>query len=136
MPTLFADGYPLLVIGQASLDDFNEKWVAQGHTPVPMNRFRPNLVIHDIGPYEEDYAQSIQLGNAVLHPIKPCSRCALPAVDQQTGEVGPSPLDVLQTFRVNPKLDGGISFGMNCIVGAGEGEILRVGQAVELDLAF
>jgi hypothetical protein len=72
----------------------------------------------------------------VLKPVKPCPRCPIPSVDQATGEVGPDPLDILQTYRVNPKVDGGITFGMNAVLQAGEGCVIKVGQSVELALAF
>ena len=135
-PTLFADGYPMLVISEASLQDLNEKLRAQGRAALPMNRFRPNLVIDGIEAFEEDYAESITIGAAKLKPVKPCPRCPIPSVDQATGVVGPDPLDILQTYRANPKLDGAITFGMNAIVLEGEGQILRVGQEVDVKLAF
>jgi len=135
-PTLFADGYPMLIISEASLADVNEKLTAQGRDALPMNRFRPNIVVNGIGAFEEDYLESLQIGSATLKPVKPCPRCAIPSIDQATGESGPNPLDILQTYRANDKLDGGIAFGMNTIVLEGEGEIIRVGQDVETALAF
>jgi uncharacterized protein len=135
-PTLFADGYPVLVISQASLSDLNEKLVAQGRSALPMNRFRPNLVIDGIGAFEEDYAAALTTGNATLKPVKPCPRCPIPSIDQATGIIGPDPLDILQSYRANPKVDGRITFGMNAIVLNGDGELLRVGQEVGVALAF
>jgi hypothetical protein len=101
-----------------------------------MNRFRPNIVIDGTDPFEEDFADTLTCGDAVLKPVKPCPRCPIPSVDQATGEVGPDPLDILQTYRVNPKVDGGITFGMNAVLQAGEGCVIKVGQSVELALAF
>ena len=135
-PTLFSDGYPVLVISQASLADLNEKLLAQGRAALPMNRFRPSLVIDGVGAFEEDYAASLALGNATLKPVKPCARCPIPSIDQATGTIGPDPLDILQGYRANPKLDGGITFGMNAILLNGDGELLRVGQEVDVQLAF
>jgi len=135
-PTLFSDGYPVLVISEASLEDLNEKLQAQGRVPLPMNRFRPNIVVSGIGAFEEDYAEALRIGAANLKPVKPCPRCSIPSIDQATGEIGPDPLDVLRTYRANPKVDGGITFGMNAILLDGEGEVLRIGQQVEVDLAF
>ena len=135
-PTLFSDGYPVLVISQASLADLNEKLVAQGRDALPMNRFRPSLVIDGVGAFEEDYAASLAIGNATLKPVKPCARCPIPSIDQATGTIGPDPLDILQSYRANPKLDGGITFGMNAILLNGDGELLRVGQEVDVQLAF
>ena len=135
-PTLFADGYPVLVIGSASLADLNEKLAAAGREQLPMNRFRPNLVIDGIDAFEEDYADQFALGDAHLKPVKPCPRCPIPSVDQSTGVPGPDPLDILGTYRAKPALDGAICFGMNCIVTAGDGQRLHVGQAVTMTLAF
>jgi uncharacterized protein YcbX len=135
-PTLFADGYPLLVIGAASLDDLNDKLRAAGRPALPMNRFRPNLVIDGLGAFDEDYVDTFALGAALLKPVKPCPRCPIPSIDQATGEPGADPLDILQAYRRNPRLDGAVCFGMNCIVAAGAGERLFVGQPVESTLAF
>jgi hypothetical protein len=135
-PTLFGDGYPMLVISQASLNDLNDKLTAQGRAALPMTRFRPNIVIDGIGAYEEDFAASITAGEAVIKPVKPCPRCSIPSVDQVTGEVGPSPLDILQTYRADPKIGGGLAFGMNTILLKGENAVLRVGQEAAVELAF
>ncbi|HJV75492.1 MAG TPA: MOSC N-terminal beta barrel domain-containing protein [Noviherbaspirillum sp.] len=135
-PTLFSDGYPVLVISDASLTDLNNRLKAQGREVLPMSRFRPNVVINGVEAFEEDYAESIAIGNARLKPVKPCARCPVPSIDQITGEFGPDPLDILRTYRANPKLDGGITFGMNAIVLEGDGQVLRVGQDVDMQLAF
>jgi uncharacterized protein YcbX len=135
-PTLFADGYPMLVISEASLADLNHKLQAQGRATLPMDRFRPNIVINGIEAFEEDYAESLKINGAILKPVKPCPRCPMPSVDQATGEFGPDPLDILQTYRADPKVDGGITFGMNTILIEGEGKVLRAGQEVEVKLAF
>ncbi|RZI43510.1 MOSC domain-containing protein [Herbaspirillum sp. HC18] len=135
-PTLFSDGFPMLVISEASLADLNGKLKAQGRAALPMNRFRPNIVIGGIEAFEEDYVESFQAGSAKLKPVKPCARCPMPSIDQSTGEFGPNPLDILQTYRANPKLDGAITFGMNAILLEGEGQVVRVGQEVDVSLAF
>lgn len=136
VPTLFSDGFPMLVIGAGSLADLNEKLIAQGRVALPMNRFRPNLVFGDLAAYEEDFAESYKLGDATLKPVKPCPRCPIPSIDQATGEIGPDPLDILRTYRVNPKVDDGITFGMNAILLSGAGQLVRVGQQVDVNLAF
>ncbi|XLZ68156.1 MOSC N-terminal beta barrel domain-containing protein [Massilia sp. SR12] len=135
-PTLFSDGYPILVTGTGSLQDLNDKLAAQGRAPLPMNRFRPNLVIGDLEAFEEDYAAELRIGEAVLHPCKPCSRCPMPSVDQATGEFGPDPLDILQSYRAKPEVDGGICFGMNAVVTTGDGLKLSVGDQIEVTLSF
>lgn len=136
VPTLFADGYPMLVISEASLADLNSKLQAQGRQPLPMNRFRPNIVVNGIEAFEEDVTESFRIGDAVLKPVKPCPRCPMPAVDQATGEFGLNPVDILQTYRANPRVDGRITFGMNAILLEGEGRVLRVGQEVNVSIAF
>lgn len=135
-PTLFSDGFPMLVISAASLDDLNRKLTAQGRNALPMNRFRPNIVINGVDAFEEDFAATFGIGSAVLKPVKPCPRCPIPSIDQTTGTIGPDPLDILQTYRANPKVDGGITFGMNAILLEGEGQVLRIGQDVDIALAF
>ena len=126
----------MLVIGIGSLNDLNEKLLAQGRSALPMNRFRPNLVFSDIPPFEEDFANEYKIGDASLKPVKPSPRCPIPSIDQASGEFGPDPLDILQTYRTNPKLDGRITFGMNTILLSGEGQVIRVGQNVEVELDF
>lgn len=134
--TLFSDGYPILVIGQASLDDLNDKLRGAGRAALPMNRFRPNLVIGELDAFEEDYAESFQLGDALLKPVKPCPRCPMPSIDQATGEFGPDPLDILQSYRVKPEVEGGICFGMNSILLTGDGQRVRLGQEIVVTLSF
>jgi uncharacterized protein YcbX len=135
-PTLFSDGFPILLAGSASLADLNEKLVAAGREPLPMNRFRPNMVIDGIEAFEEDYADTFALGEALLKPVKPCSRCSIPSVDQASGVSGPDPLDILRTYRTKPAMDDAICFGMNSIVTAGDGQRVYVGQPVSMTLAF
>ena len=100
------------------------------------------IVIDGVEAFEEDYAASLSIERAApletigLAPVKPCPRCPIPAVDQSTGEVGPNPVDVLQSYRTNPLVDGGISFGMNTIVIHGAGQYLALGDTVQLHLAF
>lgn len=135
-PTRFADGYPLLLIGAASLADINEKLLATGRQALPMNRFRPNLVVDGIGAFEEDYCESLRFGDAEIRPVKPCPRCPIPSIDQATGVPGPDPLDILQSYRRKPHLDDAVCVGMNCIVTSGAGQRLKVGQQVDVTLAF
>jgi uncharacterized protein YcbX len=135
-PTRFADGYPVLVIGAASLADLNGKLAAAGRPALPMDRFRPNLVIDGLEAFEEDYVEQFTLGAARLKPVKPCPRCPIPSIDQATGVPGPDPLDILQAYRRKPQLDDAVCFGLNCIVTGGEGAILVRGMDVEAMLAF
>ncbi|MES2739472.1 MAG: MOSC N-terminal beta barrel domain-containing protein [Pseudomonadota bacterium] len=135
-PTLFSDGFPLLVLSRASLADLNHKLLAAGRAALPMNRFRPNLVLDGIDAFEEDYSASFQLGATVLKPVKSCPRCPMPSIDQASGQFGPDPLDILQGYRRKAELDDAICFGMNSIVMQGGEERVRVGQEVTIELAF
>ncbi len=135
-PTRFADGYPVLVIGAASLDDLNGRLAAAGRAALPMDRFRPNLVIDGLAAFEEDYVEQFTLGALALRPVKPCPRCPIPAIDQATGIAGADPLDILQGYRGKAQLDGAVCFGMNCIVTAGAGERIHVGQQAGAALLF
>lgn len=92
----FHDDSPLLIISQASLDELNRR----SPTLIPMNRFRPNLVIANAKPFEEDLWQRIAIGDTVLRAVKQCERCVITTVDQAEGIFkGPEPLKTLATFR-------------------------------------
>lgn len=103
-----ADGYPFLIIGQASLDDLNKRL----KEPIPMNRFRPNFVFTGGMPYEEDSWKNFRVGKNRFVGVKPCGRCVLPNVDQQTGTKGLEPLATLATYR---KTGSKILFGQNLV---------------------
>jgi uncharacterized protein YcbX len=132
----FSDGYPILLIGQSSLDDLNGKLTQAGRAALPMNRFRPNMVVAGIDAFEEDFVAEFSADEIKLRPVKPCARCPIPSVDQATGIPGPDPLDILQTYRANARMDGAVTLGMNVIVKEGFGRILRVGQELNAELAF
>lgn len=104
----FADGYPFLLISEASLDDINSRLTS----PVPMNRFRPNLVIRGCKSFEEDSWSEIRIGEIHFKIAKPCSRCIVTTIDQNTGIKGTEPLQMLATYR---KQEKGIMFGQNII---------------------
>jgi len=132
----FSDGYPILLIGQSSLDDLNGKLTTAGRAALPMNRFRPNVVVEGIDAFEEDFVSAFCDDIVSLRPVKPCARCPIPSVDQATGIPGPDPLDILQTYRANARMDGAVTLGMNVIVQEGIGHVLRVGQELNAELAF
>lgn len=125
--TRFSDGYALLALSDASLADLNSRLPQ----PLPMERFRPSLVLDGLPPYGEDELVDFWVGDAVhLRVVKPCTRCVVTTTDQRTGAVaGDEPLRTLRTYRWNAQLRG-ITFGQNVIVIAGGGAVLEVGQAV------
>lgn len=122
----FADGFALLAISLASLADLNAR-LAQ---PLPMNRFRPNLVLDGLEPYAEDEIGDFGTDRVRLRAVKPCTRCRITATDQLSGEVqGEEPLRTLKTYRWDPRLRG-VRFGQNVIVLDGAGAELRRGQSL------
>lgn len=120
----FADGYPALVVSQASLDALNARLAR----PLPVNRFRPNLVVSGTRPFEEDGWRRFRIGEVPFEAVKPCARCQVPAIDQDTAEPGKEPLRTLATFR---KRGSSVLFGMNA-VHRGEGAI-RIGDVVTVE---
>lgn len=122
VPLAFPDGYPILICNLASLDDLNERLPEA----LPMERFRPNLVLAGLPPFAEDRIASIQIGPILLTLVKPCARCTIPSTDQRTGIRGFDPLPVLRTFRFDRKLLG-VTFGENAVVTRGAGETLERG---------
>lgn len=128
----FADGYAYLVITEASLAELNARLAAKGHPALPMNRFRPSLVIAGSEPFAEDRWKRIRIGDAVLQAAKPCGRCQVTTTDQATGEVrGPEPLATLATYRDSREF--GVMFGMNFVT-ARTGKI-GVGDTVAVETA-
>ncbi|MGE0355523.1 MAG: MOSC domain-containing protein [Burkholderiales bacterium] len=122
-PVSFADGYAFLVVSEASLADLNARLAR----PVPIDRFRANIVVGGVTPFAEDGWRDFSVGGARLRMAKPCGRCQVTTTDQSTGEVtGPEPLATLGAWR--PSEEFGARFGMNAVT-LEPGEI-RVGDAV------
>jgi uncharacterized protein YcbX len=115
-PVGYADSTPLHLTSLSSLDDLNARILERGADPVPMARFRPNIVVAGWAtPFTEDGARTIRVGGAVLRYVKPDVRCQVTMVDQDRGEKdGPEPLRTLATFRRDP--DGGVMFGVKLAV--------------------
>jgi uncharacterized protein YcbX len=113
--TSFADAYPFMMIGQASLDDLNKRLVE----PLPMNRFRPNIVFTGGDPYEEDLYGHITMGEINFYGVKLCARCVLTTVNQANAKKGKEPLKTLASYRFK---NNKILFGQN-LVHEGLGEI-------------
>ena len=121
----FADGYPYLLIGQASLDDLNQRLPQ----PVEMGRFRPNIVVRGSSPYDEDAWQQFRIGGMNFYGVKPCARCVLTTIDPSTGQKGREPLYTLAQYR---QWKHKILFGQNVLTDANTSGLLRVGQPVEI----
>jgi uncharacterized protein YcbX len=112
--TSFADGFPLLLIGQSSLDDLNKKLAS----PLPMDRFRPNIVFTGGEPYQEDNMEHFQIAGISFFGVKPCARCVITTVDQLTANKGKEPLRTLNGYRSR---NNKIYFGQNLLFdGAGK----------------
>ena len=126
----FADGYAYLLTSEASLADLNNRLAAKKHEALPMNRFRPNLVVAGAEAFAEDRWKKLHIGQVTLAVVKPCGRCQVPSTDQATGEVkGPEPLATLATYRDSKEF--GVTFGMNLVtekVG-----LLRVGDEIRVE---
>lgn len=119
----FSDGFPYLVIGEESLVDLNGRI---GGMPLPMNRFRPNLVVCGGAPYAEDVWRMLRADGIEFRIVKPCTRCRITTTDQATAEVGVEPLRTLAGYRRDPRFTAPL-FGQNVILLAGAGRRLRVG---------
>ena len=127
----FSDGFPLLVVSQASLAELNQRLAAGGHAPVTMERFRPNLVLDGLQAHDEDRVDEITFdtdeGPVRLRLVKPCARCSIPDVDPQTAAVGHAVADTLQRYRADTRVGGGVTFGMNAVIVEGVDRVLRTG---------
>ena len=129
--TAFADAYPLLVLSEASLADLNQRL----ESPLPLNRFRPNVVLSGIEAYDEDHIDELAVAGVTMKLLKPCTRCVITTTDQETGERGVEPLATLASYRMNDTF-GGVTFGVNAIISAGAGEVIRAGAAARYSLRF
>ncbi|WP_192821535.1 MOSC domain-containing protein [Rufibacter sp. LB8] len=123
----FSDGYPFLIIGQESLNDLNSRL----EEPLPMNRFRPNFVFTGGAPYDEEHWKTFKIGNVLFYGTKPCGRCNVTTIDQDTAQASQEPLTTLSTYR---KQEGKVMFGMN-LIGLSTGEISLGDKIVVMEAA-
>lgn len=121
----FADGYPFLIIGQASLDDLNSRL----ENPLPMNRFRPNFVFTGGNPYEEDDWKKFKIGEVKFRAVKQCGRCVITTTNQDTAERAHEPLLTLSKYR---KINDKVMFGMNVVCGSTG--IIKIGDQIRKSL--
>lgn len=159
LPSLnqFSDGFAVLVASTASLDELNARLQTKGEAAVDMRRFRANVVL---GNSDASSSQAIQstplnahdedrIGTLTIHtqgdthdetaqlkPVKPCPRCPIPNIDPDSAQSHPAVSETLQTYRQDPRVNGALTFGMNCAPVSGVGQMLRVGQRVSADWAF
>ena len=121
--TAFSDGFPLLLISQASLDDLNQRL----SIPIKMNRFRPNIIVEGCEPFAEDSWKKIRIGEVTYRIVKPCSRCVIPNINIETAEREDEPTKTLNRYR---KRENKIFFGQNVI--ANETGLIDVGMTVKV----
>jgi uncharacterized protein YcbX len=119
----FADGYPFLIIGQASLDDLNSRM----EIPIPMNRFRTNFVFTGGKPFEEDGWKKFKIGNVLFQTVKTCARCVITTTNQETAERLHEPLLTLSKYR---KIDNKVMFGMNLVCESTG--LVKIGNEIKL----
>ena len=122
--TSLSDGYPILLISQSSLDDLNSRL----ETPIPMNRFRPNIVLAGANPYEEDEMAEFMIRGIRFFGVKLCARCTIPTINQETLEKSKEPSKTLATYR---QKEHKILFGQNVVYSSG-GVSLKVADRVEI----
>jgi uncharacterized protein YcbX len=123
----FADGYPLLLTSTGSLGELGRWLTGDSHPPVPMNRFRPNVVVAGAPPWSEDSWRRIRIGSVTFRVVKPCGRCQVTTIDQATAQRGRQPLAMLGRRR---RFGQQLVFGQNMIPDAGGS--IRVGDPVQV----
>lgn len=127
----FADACPFLVISEASLANLNDRIQENHGEPVPMNRFRPNLVVDGCDAFAEDTWTRFRIGDAIFRSAGKSDRCIVTTTDQLTGERGKEPLKTLATFRRGQTDPTAVYFGVNLIHETKQGTI-RLGETLEL----
>lgn len=131
--TAFADGFPYLITSESSLNRLNERLIEDGSEPVPMNRFRPNIVIKGLDAFRENRIDELVSADGTyrLGLRKPCKRCKVTTVDQEDGIISDpkEPLRTLTLMNTVPGLQGAY-FGQNATLLSEEGGVIRVGDEV------
>lgn len=131
-PVSFADAYPVLIVTRASLEALNDVVGADGDAPLPMERFRPNIVIDGADAWAEDHWRAVKIGGVTFDLVKPCDRCVVTTIDQALGEkAGRQPLKALRKIRLSAHPDvNGVLFGWNAVPReAGE---IKAGERMEI----
>jgi hypothetical protein len=130
VPLGFPDGYPLLICNEASLEDLNTRLPQK----LPIERFRPNIVVRGLPPWAEDQIDALSIGAVTLKLVKPCTRCSIPGLDHLTGERSTDPMPVLRQFRFDKSLLG-VKFGENAIIDKGAGLSIERGSHCSVSAA-
>jgi uncharacterized protein YcbX len=125
----FADGYPILLVSESSLDELNIRLQLRGKAPIPMARFRPNIVISGAPAFAEDHWSAFAINGIDFEGVKLCARCVVTTVDQETGEA-PDPKEPTATLATFRNHERGVLFGQN-VVHRGQG-VIAVGDAVQI----
>ncbi|KAH0451177.1 hypothetical protein IEQ34_018476 [Dendrobium chrysotoxum] len=137
---MFSDGFPYLVISQGSLDLLNELL----KEPLPINRFRPNILVDGCAPFSEDLWKVTKLNNIAFHGVKLCSRCKVPTINQESGIVGTEPTETLMKFRTDKALKrekinkAKVYFGMNFVCAESlsastmKGKVVKIGDPIHV----
>ncbi len=128
----FADSCPFLLIGEASLAGLNARLLARDEESVPMDRFRPNLVVAGSAPHAEDGWQRVQVGAVAFRPAGPCARCVVTTTDQTTARRGAEPLRTLADYRRDARDPSLVNFGLNLIHEEKSGA-LKLGDPVNVN---
>ncbi len=123
-PIGYPDGYPLLVINEASFDDLNTRLPER----IGIERFRPNIVLRGLEAWAEDHIDTLAIGPVTLQLVKPCTRCSIPSRDPITGDASTDPLPVLRKFRFSRALRG-VMFGENAVILDGTGREIERGAS-------
>lgn len=125
------DGFPVLIANEASLDELNRRLKEKNKEPIPMSRFRPNIVVSGAKPFEEDTWKIVSIGGVVFHIVKGCPRCKQSCTDQFSGIVSEEPLETLAEFRALGPVKENVYFAQNAIA-HDTGGIIRKGAAIHV----
>ena len=127
------DGYPILLVNQASLDELNSRLRKKEKTPIEMSRFRPNIVVNGAKPFDEDNWKVVSIDGVIFHVVKGCPRCKQTCTDQRTGKVYEEPLETLADFRATGPKKEDLYFGQNAIHAMGSiGKTIKVGATAKV----
>jgi uncharacterized protein YcbX len=118
-----ADGFPILIANEASLDALNDRLKEKGKEPIPMSRFRPNVVVRGSKPFEEDTWRVLSIDGVIFHLVKGCPRCKQSCTDQETGKVSEEPVTTLAEFRALGPVKENVYFAQNAVAHEAGGTI-------------